>query len=585
MSNIVKAHQFLSQRWRTDLNGNRVLQDASKVIFDHLGQLLGAKTFFLSEVDGVSADILSAWNREDQLVSAGARVPYDLSYCKLVFDRNRSVQIEDTATDPLTRHLPATERLGACSMISAPVYDRDGRRFGALCAMDRPHAFPREALNYLEQAAMFLGVLVDVEESMYIDELTRVYNRSYLEMVYNHIAHENTVSTIFLDIDRCKEINDVYGRETGDQLLKELASRIQHTVEGFGVTARYAGDEFVVLLFHRDVDEVRSIAERIYKDATEPFAIAGHDVRITVSMGISVSGESLGDHIVRSDTAMFRIKKNGKQGIAVYEDDLQPLIPENGFRRSVKYNCFQVLYQPIVHFETGETKLEALIRMKHPELGVVGPDAFLPFAKQSGYLVEMDLQTIRTACEQVQRLADWPARVTSLAVNCDVLELRNAAFPDQIRRIMEETGFPAARLELELNEYISLFDVDAILPQMEKLRELGITFALDDFGHGYSTLGLIKMLPIRKVKLDRLFVDGIATDPKSQVIVEGLVGIGRKLGLTVVAEGVETEAQYAALKRLGCSWAQGYYFEKPLPLDEMNDWLGRFAVAERNFRG
>ncbi|WP_158299496.1 putative bifunctional diguanylate cyclase/phosphodiesterase [Paenibacillus antri] len=556
----------------------QVLHEASQVVFEHLGQLLGANTFFLAESDLEKNRIVSAWNRSEQTFEEDDTLSYEKSYCKLVLDKDEPVMIPDTAAHPLTQHLGLTAMLGPRSFIGVPVRRRDGRKFGTICALDRPNGFTAPALTYLEQAAVFLGVLVDVEDSLYIDELTSLYNRTYLEMFYDHLSADAELSAVFIDIDRCKAVNEAYGRPFGDALLKRFADRLKHTVRGIGIPARYAGDEFMVLLFHRSAEQAHRIAESIYEQLTAPFDVMGHEIQITVSMGVSMEGTTLSDHIIRSDAAMYQIKKNGKEGIAVYEDELEELIPENGLRRGVKHNAFHVMYQPIVEAATGETVVEALIRLKHPEMGVVGPNAFLPHAEKSGYLLEMDLQTLRNACLQLQSLPGWRSRISKLAVNCDAIELRRPDFPELVAAVLRETSFPADRIEFELNERISMFDIEAIEPQVMRLREMGVTFALDDFGHGYSTLGLLMKLPVQKVKLDRLFVEALPHDPRSRAIVEGLLAMCERLELAVVAEGIETIEQWKALRSLGCRWMQGYLLSRPVPLEELEDALGQ-AVA------
>ncbi|MCI3922293.1 bifunctional diguanylate cyclase/phosphodiesterase [Paenibacillus sp. TRM 82003] len=555
------------------MNRNRVLQEASEIIYEHLSKRIGANTFFLAKNDLVHNHILSAWNREESLIEGGTMLPYAHAYCQEVRHIREPIRIEDTAADPRTRHMQVTQELGPCSFIGVPVVRRGGEGYGTLCALDRNFRFTEEAFRDMEQAAVFLGVLLDVEQSLYIDELTQVFNRDYLEMFYDHLSSDLEMSTIFIDIDHCKQINEAYGRETGDHLLRQTADRLKRALAGVGIPARYAGDEFMGLLFHRTSDEVRAVAQSIYESVTKPYEILGRELSITVSMGVCLQGASLQDHIIKSDTAMFQIKKNGKRGIAVYEETLEPLIPENGFRRSVKYNSFQVLYQPIRQIETGETAVEALIRLNHPEMGLVSPGQFLPYARASGYLEQMDLQTIRSACAEIQTLDRWRERIAKLAVNCDVMELANPEFPERVARIMEETGFPANRLEFELNERISIFDTESILPQIVRMIEFGITFALDDFGQGYSTLGLLKSLPVQKVKLDRMFVENVDEDAANQAIVSGLVEIARRLKLPMVAEGIETDREIETLRQYGCVWMQGYRLGKPVPIEQLEGML------------
>ncbi|HZG87677.1 bifunctional diguanylate cyclase/phosphodiesterase [Paenibacillus sp.] len=555
------------------MNRKQVLHEASQVVFEHLGRLLGGRSYFLAENDLTTNWIVSAWNRNEPLVKTGAALSYEHTYCKIVYDREGPAWIPDTSADPSTMHLEATERLGPCSFIGVPVYRSGGRRYGTICAIDRPHGFDDTALAQLEQAAVFIGVLLDVENSFYIDELTELYNRTYLEMFYDHLSAEANVGAVFIDIDRCKTINETYGRPFGDELLRQFAERLRNAVRGAGIPARYAGDEFMAIFFHRTKEQLEAAAASIYRKLTEPFLVMGREVSVTVSMGVSAEGGSLRDHILQSDAAMYQIKKNGKQGIAVYDDRLHPLIPENGVRRSVKFNSFQIVYQPIVEVATGESAVEALVRIRHPEMGIVGPNMFLPAAKQSGYLLQMDLHTIRTACLQVQELPDWRNRIAKLAVNCDALELRQPDFPEMVDAILRETNFPADRLEFELNERISLFDVEAIEPQVMRMREQGISFALDDFGHGSSTLGLLLKLPVEKVKLDRLFVEQIDRDPRSRTIVEHLLAMCERLGLAVVAEGIETDAQLRTLRELGCRWMQGYRLGRPVPFEQLHDTL------------
>ncbi|HZG56990.1 putative bifunctional diguanylate cyclase/phosphodiesterase [Paenibacillus sp.] len=556
----------------------QILYEASQVIFKHLGETLDANALFLAENDTRTNWIVSAWNRDEPLVNEGGALRFERTYCKIVCDRDGPVYIPDTAAEPTTMHLEVTDALGPRSFLGVPVYRRDGSRYGTICALDRPNRLEPSALRHVEQAALFLGTLIDLEDSAYTDELTGLYNRTYLEMFYEHLSADAPMSAVFIDIDRCKRVNETYGRAFGDAFLVRFAERLRQAARGVGIAARYAGDEFVVLLFRRSESHVSSFAASVYEQLTMPFDVSGHSMQVTVSMGISLEGATFADHMLHADAAMYQIKKNGKEGIAAYEVRFEGLISETGFRRGVKYNSFEVLYQPIVHTETAETAVEALIRLRHPEMGVVGPGAFLPHAIQSGYLVELDLQTLRNACRSLQGLRDWRRRVAKLAVNCDALALRRPDFPALVEGVLEATGFPAERLEFELNERISLYDVDAIAPQIGRLREQGVTFALDDFGYGYSTLGLLLKLPVQKVKLDRMFVEALPHDERSRAVVESLLEMCRKLRLAVVGEGVESDAQFQALRRLGCPWLQGYRLGRPVPIEDLEDTLNRAAA-------
>ena len=419
------------------------------------------------------------------------------------------------------------------------------------------------------------------------DALTGLPNRALLrdraeQAITASRRSGNHVALLLLDLDRFKEINDTLGHRCGDTLLKQVGPRLREHLRDTDTVARLGGDEFVVLL-----PDLRSgvlaveIAEKLVDVLEQPFLIDGAAVDVGCSVGVALTpdhGEDFDLVLQHTDVAMYVAKKDSL-GVVSYAPALDSHSPERlallgGLRRAVdESDQIVVHYQPKASLQSGRvTGVEALVRWNHPEHGLIGPNDFIPLAERTGIIRPLTWCILRKALEQNRRWAD-DGLVLRVAVNISARCLLDKGFPEEVARILHETGVPAERLELELTESSVMSDPDRALAILHVLRRTGIRLAIDDFGTGYSSMAYLKKLPVSEIKIDRTFITEMDRDPSDAAIVRSSLELARNLNLEVVAEGVETKAVWDLLTDLGCSSAQGYFLTKPLPSEDFERWV------------
>jgi diguanylate cyclase (GGDEF)-like protein len=548
---------------------NVLLRDAAQSFFQALRETIDANTFFLAENNGDTHLILNAWNQVETLAMEGASV--ENTYSNIVSSEHKPTIIPDTTQNSLTKDLPVTQQLGACSLLGVPVVLRDGRPFGTICVLDRKHVFTPDDVEQVKRMADFISRLIELEETIVYDELTGLYRRAFLELLFYNLPADSKKAVALLDLDDFKKINDTYGHEVGDEVLKRVGSVLGdictlHNAHAF----RHAGDEFVLLFSSSDEDRIQHALEQLMEDLSQPVAISGYPILVTASIGLCTQAASLQQYIQRADTAMFQIKRGTKFGIQVFAMTGWDKSLEFSLRRTLEDKRFLLVFQPIVDAHNlTPVAIEALIRWETEEFGTLGPELFLPFAEKIGLIQQIDLWVIREACGQLLKWPNWEKSGMTVNVNTSVNTLRDPEFADRVTDILKEYKLTPERLVIELNEKTSLYDANLIEPQVKRMAASGIRFALDNFGKGYSSLGILKLLPIRSIKIDRIFVHAIMNDPISESIINGLVTIADKLHLQLIAGGIETSEQRDKMRQLKCHQMQGHFFYKPMTLSAL----------------
>ncbi|CAA9442421.1 MAG: diguanylate cyclase/phosphodiesterase (GGDEF & EAL domains) with PAS/PAC sensor(s) [uncultured Rubrobacteraceae bacterium] len=417
------------------------------------------------------------------------------------------------------------------------------------------------------------------------DPLTGLTNRTlFLDRLDLALARtewrEGKVAVLFMDLDNFKVINDSLGHEAGDQVLLAVAERLEESMGAEGTVARFGGDEFTVLL--EDVASVSGavrVAERIQEAMRAPFYLEGRARFITTSIGIvlSTSGDEPPEVLLRyADTAMYQAKAVGRARHAVFDPSmtiaaLERLELESDLRRALEREEFRVHYQPKVALGSGEVvALEALLRWEHPERGLVLPDEFVTIAEETDLIVPIGRWVLEEACRQTRLWQDRSPGRSALktCVNLSARQFQHHALVEEVAAILRETGLDPASLDLEITESVVMDDAPSTLAKLQKLKDLGVNLTIDDFGTGYSSLSYLRRFPVDFLKIDRSMIQGLGEDPKNEAIVSAVVNLAHALGERVVAEGVETEKQLACLREIGCDFAQGYYFARPLPSEE-----------------
>ncbi len=390
-------------------------------------------------------------------------------------------------------------------------------------------------------------------------------------------------AVLFLDLDRFKVINDSLGHVVGDKLLKSIGERLRTHVRPGDIVARLGGDEFTILLNRTgDTDEVIQVAERVQRNLSKPFQIDSYEVFTTASIGIIISDEIMRrpeDFLRDADSAMYRAKEAGKARYEIFDREMHVrnmnlLRIETDLRHAVERGEFLVLYQPIVQLGGGDvTEFEALIRWHHPEYGLVTPDEFIGVAEETGMIISMGRWILEESCRQIAEWQQTCDQQLSISVNLSAKQLMHPSLAEQISSILEKTGLTARQLKLEVTESTVMEHSDRALSVLKELDELGVLLSTDDFGTGYSSLSYLQRFPFDRLKIDRTFIDKMATDAKSSAIVKTILMLGENLGLDVVAEGIETDRQLEMLRSLGCKHGQGYLFSKPVDKNEAEKLL------------
>ena len=424
-----------------------------------------------------------------------------------------------------------------------------------------------------------------IERMARFDELTGLANRfelgNVLEAAFENAAPGFKLSLLYIDLDNFKQVNDSLGHEAGDAVLVEAARRLRSACDRKHLVARFGGDEFVVVQFGENGTEV--LAQRIVDSMTAPFQIRGRAIHVTASVGIACApdhGEGPSDILRHADLALYRAKDAGRSTAVVFSPGMGRAAAERQdlelfLRRALEEETLQLHYQPIVDLKSGKiVAFEALMRWSHPILGLIAPAVFIPLAEETGLIGRIGEWAIERACCDA---ATWPDGI-SVAVNVSALQFRQ---PNKliatVLAALCESRLPPERLSIEVTESLLIENQEGTLEAIQSLRQLGVKFSLDDFGTGYSSLAYLSNYPFSYVKLDRTFVQTLTSNVQSEIIIDAVCGLARRLGMEVVVEGIETHEQLKAVQKFGADRAQGYLFGRPQPLNELQ--LGRRRLA------
>ena len=420
------------------------------------------------------------------------------------------------------------------------------------------------------------------------DALTGLPNRFLsLDRLGQALANAKRTDTklglLYINLDGFKLVNDTLGHAFGDLLLKEASARLDACARASDTVARLGGDEFTIIMPNlKDARHTSRLAQRALDSLARPFDLDGQEAYVSASIGITIypdDATDAGDLLKNAATAMDRAKNEGRANYqsftsALNEEFQQRLVIRNGLSKALERGEFTLHYQPKVEILSGRiTGLEALMRWDSPDIGRVPPVTFIPVLEETGQVVEVGEWAIRTAC--LQHKAWYAAGLPPLcvAVNLSARQLRESSFVSVVEKVLRETGVDAAGLELEITESMLMSDTEESVRALGALHEMGIRLSMDDFGTGYSSLSYLKRFPIDTIKIDRSFVADLATDPDDVEIIKAIIMIGHSLNRKVIAEGVETAEQLAILREYRCDEMQGYLFSRPLPAEEMTEFL------------
>lgn len=456
-------------------------------------------------------------------------------------------------------------------------------------------------LNYM---AVFTDITerVKAQETIkhmaYFDALTNLPNRAFFRERLSHdLANAKRrgelLGVLFLDLDRVKIVNDTLGHDMGDRLLIGVGERLKSVLRETDTLARLGGDEFMVLLpglLH--LDEITAITEKVLEAIHPPFQFGEHEIYTTVSIGISIypyDGNEAETLLKNADTAMYRAKRHGRNTYQIFDqamknEMLQQLTLNNGLRRALEREEFVVHYQPQINIRNGEiVGVEALVRWQHPEFGLVHPTSFIHWAEDSGLIVPIGEWVLQAACRQNKKWMEAGYNPIRVGVNLSARQCKEPNIVAVVAKTLSDSGLPPNCLELELTESVAMEMGGPTVNIPYELKAMGVGFSIDDFGTGYSSLNYLKRLPVNTLKMDQSFVRDLTVNPNDAAIATAVIALGHGLNLTVLAEGVETEAQMEYLKNLNCDRMQGFLFSKPLPANEFEELLKtKHAFAEES---
>jgi len=423
----------------------------------------------------------------------------------------------------------------------------------------------------------------------YHDLLTKLPNRALLRdrlsLAINQAKRDDEkLAVMFLDLDRFKNINDSLGHMIGDELLQQVSMRLKECIRAADTLARFGGDEFTLMLpkLHDGHEDASKLAEKITNTLKQPFNVDGHELYVSASIGIALypqDGTDMDSLIKHADVAMYHVKGQGKNGYQFYSNEMnvpyiEKLSMDTGIHKALDNNEFNLVYQPQVNLRTGEiVGVEALLRWEHPEHGAISPSEFIPFAEESGLIIDIGYWVIKSACKE---LSQWRAAglpEIRMSINISARQLMEESIVENIVSLMRDHNVPGHCIELEITEHAIMSDMDSVIRKLKELSRHDITIAIDDFGTGYSSLSYLHKLPIQTLKIDRTFLKESRINKGDNTIINTIVAMAKGLNLNVVAEGVESQAQLEYLREIDCSEAQGFLFGKPLPPDVISQLL------------
>jgi len=528
----------------------------------------------------------------------GACIGPKVGSCGTAVYRRAPVIVSDIMTDSLWEdYRGLASPYGYRSCWSTPILSHEGAVLGVFAMYSNSVREPTaNETRHIEMTTRIAGIAIERKRAedqirflAHHDALTSLPNRSLLkdrltQAILQTQRHNPCVSVIFIDLDNFKTINDSLGHTAGDELLKIVAGRMVACVRSTDTVVRLGGDEFVILLVDLPANpgEISAYLDRISAAIAEPILLEGGSLYVTCSMGVATypnDGLDPDTLLMNADTAMYKAKDAGRDSVQFYTAEMnvrvrEKLALQQEMRDGLARSEFTLLFQPQVDLRTDRIfAVEALVRWRHPALGLLSPLKFIPLAEETGLIVPLGDWILHEACRRNKAWQDAGLPPLRISVNVSARQFKEKTLIDRVNNALRESGMAANHLELEITEGLIMQDVDQAIATMKELQHLGVQLAIDDFGTGYSSLNALKNFPVARLKIDKSFIKNLASDDRDKAVAAAVISLGQKLNLRVIAEGVETAEQLAILRENNCDEIQGYYFSKPVSFAAIADLL------------
>jgi diguanylate cyclase (GGDEF)-like protein/PAS domain S-box-containing protein len=575
-----------------------VLDRLTRLVESQLAGIFGS--VLLLDKDGARLRHGAAPSLPDSYTRAidGLVIGPNAGSCGAAVHRRETVVVADVMSDPLwANHWELAAAHGLRSCWSTPILSHHGAVLGTFAMYSTIVREPTEVeTRIVDAATRIAGIAIErkqAEDRIHFmanhDALTGLPNRALLSdrlaqaVVYAQ-RYDRWVTVVFVDLDNFKFVNDSLGHNAGDELLKIVASRMVNCVRGTDTVVRLGGDEFVILLFGqpKNADMASTTLEKIRCAIAEPIRIDGHDLRVTCSIGLANypnDGADPDTLLANADAAMYRAKEIGRDNFQFYTPELNTKVHEKftlqtELRNAILRSEFVLRYQPQVDLRSGRVfAVEALIRWRHPTLGMIPPIKFIPIAEDTGLIVPIGDWVLHEACRQNKAWQNAGLPPVTVCVNVSARQFKEKSLIGRVVSALQDSGLEAQYLELELTESLIMQDVDQAVGTMRELQSLGVQLSIDDFGTGYSSLAALKTFPVARLKIDKSFINDLPNDENDRAVASAVISLGQKLNLRVIAEGVETDDQVAFLRQNNCDEMQGYHFSKPVPATDIEKML------------
>ncbi|MCV6623535.1 MAG: EAL domain-containing protein [Cellvibrionaceae bacterium] len=593
---LVLQHLIVTWQHQQQLEKAKVAEQALWASEVYLRSILDHSPVFISVVDLGGNVILSSDHHLNDELSQSASTRYNGHHVYALFPEKIAQALwpgkpeseEDVNADWEFSYCSEDDGETKYYWINRfPLLDQQGKLF-ASCAICTDITERKHSELAMQEQQKRLNYLA------FHDELTGLPNRTlFHERLLHSLArakrNHNQVAIMLLDVDRFKYINDSFGHDAGDALLKVIAERLVSCVREVDTVARLGGDEFVLVI--EDIQhqsDVALVTEKILNISAEPFELRGYEITSTLSIGVSVfpaDGEDSEALLKHADVAMYRAKDDGKNTYRLFdhsmnEQAVQSLLRENELRKAIKNNQLKLLYQPKIDLHNTEViGVEALVRWDLGDGNFMSPADFIPLAEETGLIVPLGEWVLDEACRQQRSWLDSGLNIGSVAVNLSPRQFLQGEFSDFIKSVLDKHSLPPSSLELEITETSAMENAEQSVLMLKRLHAMGVALAMDDFGTGYSSLAYLKRFPIDTLKIDRSFIRDIYQDKNDAAIAKSIIDLGHNMGLKVVAEGIETSDQKFWLKKQGCDYAQGFYFSKPISAQEIEESL--FSIKRK----